>query len=125
VTVDDASSIPNSPGTLIFDWGLDTEEQPVKYINKPNNSTILIDPGHVFGKSHQVGSYLNVLVPTLKPAIPRVNGDDLAIYLTSPSNARVVVQNLLAEIAAAGVVVTFVILLPSYKYLVTNPYSGE
>ena len=34
-------------------------------------------------------------------------------------------QNLLAEIAAAGVVVTFVILLPSYKYLVTNPYSGE
>lgn len=123
VTVDDASDFPNEPGFLIFDWGNSKEEQPVKYIGRPNNSTILLDPGHVFQKTHLNGSYVNVIRSDLKPAIPRVTGEDLAIYLTSPGGARLIVQDLLKKLAAAGVILNFVILLPDYAYLCDNPYE--
>jgi hypothetical protein len=123
LTVSDSSMIPNAPGVLIFDFGKPGEEQPVKYISVPNNNTILIDPAHVFQKTHLAGSFVNVLLPNLKPLIPRINGDDLAVYLTSPGDARSVVQQLLETLAAAGVVITFIILLPQYKYLFENPYQ--
>jgi hypothetical protein len=122
VTVDDSSNIPNSPGTLIFGWGLSDEEEPVKYINVPNKNTVLLDPGHVFQKTHLPGTPINVLVPSLAPYVPQINGNDLAIYLTSPANSRSVVQNLLSQLAAAGVLVKFAILLPNYEYLIVNPY---
>lgn len=122
VTVDDSSNIPNQPGTLIFGWGMEDEEQPVNYINVPNQNTILLDPGHVFSKTHTSGTIINVLAASLNPYVPRVDGADLAIYLTSPSNSRNVVQDILKSLAAAGVLVTFAILLPNYKYLIVNPY---
>lgn len=124
LTVSGASDIPNAPGVLIFDWGINGEEQPVKYIGRPNANTILLDPGHVFTQDHFIGAKINVLLPDLKPAIPRITGEDLAIYLTSPAGARALVQNILLTLAAAGVIIKFVILLPEYKYLSANPYDS-
>lgn len=126
LTVSGAEDIPDAPGTLIFDFGRKGEEQPVSYIGRPNPNTLLLDPGHVFQKQHLIGANLNVLLPDLKPATPRTSGDDLAVYLTSPSGARQIVQDILKELAAAGVIIKFVILLPEYKYLVCqNPYAGS
>lgn len=125
LTVSGADDIDNAPGYLIFDWGKNNEEQPVRYIGRPNANTLLIDPSHVFTKSHAIGEQINLLVFDLKPAVPRTAGDDLAIYLTSPSDAREIVQTILRNLAAAGVIVTFVILAPDYAYLSTNPYASE
>lgn len=125
LTVVDASEFPEEPGFLIFDWGLNGQEQPVKYIGRPNDRTLLLDPSHVFTKDHPIGSDVNLLDPDLEAFSIRKNGDDLAFYLPSPSDARVVVQNLLAKLAAAGVIVNFVILLPEYKYIKTNPYTTD
>lgn len=124
LTVSGADDIPNEPGVLIFDWGRKGEEQPVRYIGRPNANTILLDPGHVFEEDHSIGANINVLLPDLKPAIPRVSGDDLAIYMTSPAGARVLVQNILKTLAAAGVIINFVVLLPEYQYLCENPYES-
>ena len=44
------------------------------------------------------------------------------IYLTSSTQAREVIQGILQTLAAAGVVVNFVIAAPEYKYLIDNPY---
>lgn len=124
LTVTGADDIDNSPGVLIFDYGKDNQEQPVPYIGRPNDNTLLIDPGHVFTKDHAIGEQINLLLPDLKPLIPRTTGDDLAIYLTSPSGAREIVQEILRTLAAAGVIINFVVLLPTYKYLCSNPYAG-
>lgn len=124
LTVSSASDIPDAPGTLIFDWGKTGEEQPVPYIGRPNANTLLIDPGHVFQSNHLIGANINRVLPDLKPATPRTSGDDLAIYMTSPSGARQIVQDILKQLAAAGIIINFVILLPDYKYLVCrNPYA--
>ena len=125
LTVDDTSNFESDSGYLIFDFGKDAEEQPVKYLTIPNTNTILIDPAHVFENDHLVGSTVNVITNSLRPHEPADSGKDLAVYLTSPSSARRVVQELLESLAAAGVLVTFIIKLPEYKYLCWNPYSGE
>lgn len=124
VAVDDNSSFTSPSGFVIFDFGTDQQEGPVRYRGIPNSNTILLDPSYVFKFDHAIGTIINV-VSKEKPYIPRIEGTDLAIYLTSPSNARIIVQQILESLAAAGILVTFKILSPKYKYLLDNPYITE
>lgn len=124
VAVDDNSSFAHPTGQIIFGYGTSIQEGPVRYRGIPNSNTILLDPAYVFKFDHGVGDPINVVFQA-KPYIPRRNGQDLAIYLTSPSGARQVVQNILLSLAAAGVIVKFRILLPKYKYLINNPYNPQ
>jgi hypothetical protein len=122
LTVDDASAFPEE-GYLIFDWGRGTQEEPVRYIGKSNDQTLLLDPSHVFTQNHSNGGKVNYLSSLTAPT-PALDGSDLAIFLVSPSTARQAVQTLLQDLVAAGVVVTFVVLLPDYFTDVTpNPYA--
>lgn len=124
ITVADSSQFPVSGGKLIFDFGKSEQESPVNYITVPNNNTILIDPGYSFQNTHLSGSSINLLLAgQTTPYKPRLDGTDLAVYLTSPANARDLVQEILESIAAAGITVTFLVLLPTYRYLIDNPYA--
>ena len=124
LTVDDTVSFLGQSGQLIFGWGTESQEQPVRFRGVPNSKTLLLDPSYIFQKDQPIGTTVNVLVDQ-KPLTPRRDGSDLAIYLTSPSDARLVVQRILASLAAAGIIVNFVILAPDFKYLVDNPYLEE
>lgn len=124
IAVDNNASFSLPTGDLIFDFGMDTQEGPVKYRGVPNSNTILIDPGYVFKFDHSMGSQINVITQR-QPYTPQKDGKDLAVYLTSPSGAREVVQLILASLAAAGVIVKFKILAPTYKYILDNPYISE
>jgi hypothetical protein len=124
VTVDDTVNITAQSGFMVFGWGLDSEEQPVRFRGIPNSKTVLLDPSYVFKKDQPIGTPVNVIVDQ-KPYKPRRDGTDLAIYLTSPSDAREVVQKILASLAAAGVIVNFVVLAPDYIYHIDNPYLSD
>jgi hypothetical protein len=124
VAVDSNSSFTNSTGDLIFGFGTDRQEGPIKYRGIPNHNTILIDPGYVFKFDHSTNDAINV-ISQRQPYTPNKNGKDLAVYLTSPSGARQVVQAILAGLAAAGVIVKFKVLAPTYKYIIDNPYITE
>jgi hypothetical protein len=124
ITVDSTANFTNLSGSLVFGWGLTDQEEPVKFRGVPNSKTILLDPSYVFQKDHDIGTPINVLVDQ-KAYKPRRVGTDLAFYLTSPSDAREVVQGILESLAAAGVIVNFVILAPTYKYLIDNPYLSS
>lgn len=124
ITVTGASNFPLTGGKIIMDFGKDNQEEPISYITVPNSNTILIDPGYSFQFTHEIGAEINLLAPNqTTPYKPRINGQDLAVYLTSPANARSVVQEILKTLAAAGITVNFLILLPEYTYLIDNPYA--
>ena len=124
IAVNDNSNMLESSGDIILDFGRATQEGPIKYRGIPNSNTILIDPGYTFKFNHPIGSQINV-VHARQPYVPRKSGQDLAVYLTSPSGAREVVQAILVSLAAAGIVIQFKILAPIYKYILDNPYLSS
>lgn len=114
IIVSDASGIPDEPGVLLFDFGKKNQEQPVKYLSRPNNSTLLLDPTYTFTKDHEPGELINVILQ--KPPVPRRSGDDYAVYIVGVDEAREKIQELVRQIKAAGVVVRFIIEFPTYNF---------
>ena len=123
VNVDaDTNNLPDESGFAVIGFGSDTQEPAlIRYRGKASNEIIELDPSFVFTRNQPSGTYINI-VSSATPFIPDRVGSDYPIYLTSSTEARIVVQNILQSLAAAGVVVTFVVLAPEYKYLIDNPY---
>lgn len=121
LTVMNASNFLAPSGILMINFGKSTQEAPIRYRGIPNSNTLLIDPSYVWRNNHFAGEVLNV-IGAQSPYTPRKDGTDLAIYMTSPSGARVVVQDILDTLKAAGIIINFLVLAPKYKYLLDNPY---
>jgi hypothetical protein len=121
LTVSSTALLQAQSGTFMLNFGRNTQEVPIKYRGVPNSNTILIDPSYVFEHDHAAGEVINV-ISSKNSFTPNKDGHDLAIYLTSPAGARSIVQEILASLAAAGIVVDFDILAPTYKYIIDNPY---
>ena len=110
LTMTDASNIPDGEGELMFNFGFATQEPSVKYFGRPSNTTLLLDPSYVFLDNHSVGEAVNV---TVKPySRPRTNGNDYSIYLTGVTAARLLAQDIIKTIVAAGVVIRFIVIEP-------------
>lgn len=123
VTVDPATNtLPDESGLAIIGFGTDSQEAAlIRYRGKASDSVILLDPSFIFTKTQPQDTYINI-VSNASPFIPDRNGNAYPIYLTSSTQARLVIQGILQTLAAAGVVVNFVIAAPEYKYLIDNPY---
>lgn len=121
ISVNDTSGIINPSGDLIFEFGLNNQEVPISYQGILNSNTISIDPSRVFLKNHAIGSNVNV-ISARAPLSPNTLGQDYAVYLPSPVSARQVVQDILARLKAAGIIIKFVVLAPTYRYRCDNPF---
>lgn len=110
----DAASFPNTTGRFILDFGRSTQEGPIRYNSRPNNSTLLIDASYVFQKNHDAGSTINFVLDS--PTEPRTSGDDYAAYVVGTEEARIEAQNLVRKLLAAGVVVRFIIQFPEVLF---------
>lgn len=124
ILVDDTSLFDNPSGQIVFGFGTEKEEVPVTYRGIPNSNTLLLDPGYVFENDHAIGTSINVTSAQV-PHVPERDGTDLAVYLTSPSGAREIVQEIIQKLKAAGIIIKFEILAPNYKYLCDNPYISD
>ena len=123
VTVDPTTNtLPAESGLAIIGFGTDTQEAAlIRYRGRASDSVILLDPSFIFTNTQPQDTYINI-VSNASPFIPDRNGNAYPIYLTSSTQAREVIQGILQTLAAAGVVVNFVIAAPEYKYLIDNPY---
>lgn len=124
LTVDDTSLFENQSGIFMINFGRETQEVPIRYRGVPNSNTLLIDPSYVFKNNHLSGEVINI-VAYQAPYIPRRDGTDLAIYFTSPSGAREIVQDILDSLKAAGIIIRFLVLAPDYRYILDNPYLSD
>ena len=114
LAVDNAANFPNQPGLFLLNFGRSDQEGPISYNSRPNNSTLLIDASYIFQKKHPTATKVNFVANT--PTIPRITGDDYAVYVTGTQEARTSAQDLIRKILAAGVVVRFVIEFPEVLF---------
>lgn len=102
----DSSQIPNETGKFILNYGTDTQEGPIDYFSRPNNSSIFIDSSFVFASNHVANEPINVAaVPTVAP---NIDGTDYSIYLSDVVSSITLAQQIIRSIVAAGVVVRFI-----------------
>lgn len=117
-------------GQFVLEFGTSNEEGPIRYLSKVGTGALIIDPSHVFEKEHIDGISIR-MIRQLGPYTPRVNGQDLAVYITSTSPARDLLATYLRLVAASGVLFRFEIRIPPQKWEVlpnlftTNPLDLE
>lgn len=110
LTMTDASSIPDDTGTLVLDFGKGNEESGIRYLGRPNNRLLSIDASYVFEKDHAIGEVVTVIVQPYRA--PRGNGSDYSAYLVDVEYARLLAQDIVETLVAAGIVVNWTVVPP-------------
>jgi hypothetical protein len=117
------NNIPNEPGFIIMDYGKENQEGPIRYLFKPSSNTLAIDPSYVFQKSHSAGASI---VKIRRKGAHTLDGKagEYAPYITDPSEARIIMQDLLKSVKSAGIFINFLIRYPSQLYATLDVYKS-
>jgi hypothetical protein len=116
-----ANTIPAQGGYVIFDYGLTTQEGPVKYLYAPNNTTIIVDPAYIFQYTHVNGSSI-VAIDNKGPHIMSGFGTEYPPYITNPPSVIATLESLIQSVASAGIFIDFLIRYPDQLYSVLPTY---
>ena len=109
------NTIPAGGGYVMFDYGLNTQEGPVKYLYAANDTTLILDPSYLFQYSHTAGSGVTA-IDHKGPHIMSGFGTEYPPYLTNPSDVRVTLEKLIQSVASSGIFIDFLIRYPVQLY---------
>ena len=116
------NNVPNEQGYLIFDYGLNTQEGPVRYLYKASESTIALDPAYIFKYNHTVGSTITAIRRKGAYVLSGL-GKEYGFYISDPAMARQILQDLIAQVKSAGVFLEYIIRYPTVYYSDYDTYS--
>ena len=119
----DPNDIPDESGQLIFDFGTEKQEGPVRYFYKPTDSTIAIDPAYVFEYNHSIGSAVT-MIRRKGPHIVSSSGKEYAPYVTDTAIAREILQDLILDVKSVGIFVEFLVRFPEQLYATIDVYRS-
>jgi hypothetical protein len=117
------NNIPETQGEVVFDFGKENQEGPVRYLFKPLDNTIVLDPAYFFKKNHVAGSGITVINARGSHNMTG-NGSEYAMYLTDPIVARETLQNLILNVKSVGMFVEFLIRYPIQLYGTIDVYRS-
>jgi len=115
------NNIPNQEGFVIFGFGTESEEGPVRYFFKPSDSSLQLDPAYVFQNNHSIGDGVTV-IRRRGAHILSSSGKELAPYITDPAAARIVLENLLQQTKSVGIFIEFLTRYPQQLYATLDVY---
>jgi hypothetical protein len=116
------NSIPAEQGFLIFDYGLETQEGPVRYLYKASEGVLALDPAYVFQYDHSAGSGITAIRRKGAQVLAGL-GDEYAFYISDPSEARRILQDLIERVKSVGVFLKFIVRYPELYYSDLDTYS--
>jgi hypothetical protein len=119
-----ANNLPKDGGFLIFNYGRNNQEGPVRYLYKPTNTTVAIDPSYTFKNTHSVGSSI-VAINKKGPHQMSGKASEYPAYITDPSEARTILQDLIRSVKSAGIFVNFLIRFPEQLYGTLDVYNQQ
>lgn len=122
IQVQTPNNIPFEQGFLIFDYGLETQEGPVRYLYKASDSVISIDPSYVFKFDHAPGSSITAIRRKGGHVLSGI-GTEYPFYISDPSAARLILQDLVASIKSVGVFLKFIVRYPELYYATIDTYQ--
>jgi hypothetical protein len=117
------NNIPADQGFLIFDYGLETQEGPVRYLYKASDTTVALDPSYVFKFDHTVNSSITAIRRRGAHVLSGL-GTEYAFYVSDPSAARAVLQDLIKSVKSVGVFIRYLIRFPENYYGTIDLYQS-
>lgn len=109
------NNIPNEQGFLIFDYGLETQEGPVRYLYKASDGVLALDPAYVFQFNHGPGSGITAIRRRGAHVMSGL-GKEFALYISDPSAARTILQDLIGSVKSVGVFLRYIVRYPKLYY---------
>jgi hypothetical protein len=117
------NDIPSEEGRLIFSFGTEKQEGPVRYLFKPNDTSLALDPSYVFQNSHDVGAAVTMI--RRRGGIQfSGTGAEYPAYVTDPAAAREVLQELMEQVKSVGIFINFLIRYPEQYYATIDVYRS-
>jgi hypothetical protein len=123
LTIDTPNNIPSEEGFVIFDFGTEEQEGPVRYLFKPTDGSMQIDPAYVFEYNHETGSSVTVIRRRGAHVMSGL-GLEYPSYITDPSVARETLKDLLLEVKSVGIFIEFLIRYPEQLYATLDVYKS-
>jgi hypothetical protein len=122
LNIETPNNIPDEQGFLIFDYGLNTQEGPVRYLYKAAEGTLALDPAYIFQYDHSSGASITAIRRKGAHVMSGL-GKEYAFYISDPSAARVILQNLIGDVKSAGVFLRYMVRYPKLYYSAFDVYS--
>jgi hypothetical protein len=119
-----SNTIPSDGGYLVFDYGRNNQEGPVRFLYKPTDNTIAIDPSYTFKYNHLIGAGV-VAINYKGPHVMSGKGTEYSAYITDPSEARAILQELIRSVKSAGIFVNFLVRYPDQLYGTLDIYNQQ
>ena len=117
------NDIPDKQGQLIFDFGTERQEGPVRYLFKPSSGTLALDPSYVFQNNHSIGSAVTMI--RYRGGIDfKGLGEEHAPYITDPAAAREILKKLMQDVKSVGIFINFLIRYPDQYYATIDVYKS-
>lgn len=124
ITIATGNNIPDVESLLVFDFGTEREEGPVRCLYKPNPTTLQLDPAYVFQKHHEIGSSITVIRRRGAHVMSGL-GSEYPLYVTDAGVAREVLKQLVLRVKSVGIFVDFLIRFPQQLYSTLDVYKSE
>lgn len=123
LTISTPNNIPNVEGFMIFSYGTENQEGPVRYLYKPSEDVLQLDPAYVFKNNHEIGAGLTI-IRRRGAHIMSGLGTEYAGYITDPGVARETLQELMREVKSVGVFLKFLIRYPNQLFSALDVYRS-
>lgn len=123
IAINTVNNIPNDEGFVIFDFGTEREEGPVRYLYKPTTASLQLDPAYVFKSNHDIGSSITVIRRRGAHVMSGL-GTEYPAYITDPAVAREVLQNLMRQVKSVGIFIEFLVRYPEQLYSQLDVYRS-
>lgn len=123
IAINTVNNIPDTEGFVIFDFGTEREEGPVRYLYKPTTASLQLDPAYVFKSNHDIGSSITVIRRRGAHVMSGL-GSEYPAYITDPAVAREVLQNLMRQVKSVGIFIEFLIRYPEQLYSQLDVYKS-
>lgn len=118
------NNIPSTAGEVIFDFGTENQEGPVRFLYKPSENSIALDPAYIFQHDHDINSSIT-MINRRGAHVMSGTGREIAPYITDTAVAREILQELILTVKSVGIFVDFLVRFPEQLYAVLDVYRKE
>lgn len=117
------NTIADENGFIMIDYGKSNQEGPIRYLYKPADNVLALDPSYIFQQNHTSSASI-VQISRKGPHSIDGTGREYAPYITDPAVARSTLETLVQSITSAGIFVNFLVRYPKQLYAFLDVYNS-